>query len=1500
MHRAARIALIVSCLALVPRAASASVAEGAVQFRVLSPIQRSGGHVSGTIEARALTPGAFEFRSLVVDRGRASNPPVPAVTLAKDATLSIPLEADVDDATALFELDYTFDGELHRWRFDLHAFDADGALRTGAGVQLVPGAGAAPRALTEADRALTVRLAPPAALAPGTPTTPNTPGERDITIHGRVTYQRPKLDAIDGGTGFSPKTLGVEGVTVSIYDNEGVFLTYLSKTETNSDGNFSQTFHWQPLNLLDLDPDITLVMSFSNDHFNVRNPVGLMNYQFTTGTWNNVGTDLDAGAWTSQESDQGALDILNNLMKGRNWYHANENFTLSHVTVYWPEPDWPGGIGGSGSWYNSLENGIHLASDRTWDAPTHLHEYGHFFIHRFGASQDPDYCNGYCDGSGGPVPTPWTCGHCAWCRETDHDAWNEGWADWIAEVQTLELGLANRWSFESESDYLCGTDHVAHDPLRTEGFLQALLRDVWDPLRADDPGIGPSTRTDVMSLHTHEIFQVTTIDKPTTTQGFIDAFNARYPLFAEAFYEVRIHNGFPGVDHTPPTAVTGFTSSSHTLWVPSPAHTVHLSWNASGDDYAGVAKYVIGAIHRWQPNWPVPEQMPYHWTVGADTTSGDFYVYDYGDFAFAIVAIDRDGNRTHPTYLDPIMIAAPTSFDLVPYKPATGWADTVVARSTNNATATNVPAQTTQIPGNVATTYWNTTILNIGPATVSAPSVTAGLYVDGKLATSTTFNSYLTANHYFAANNIGPVTVPGGRHSFVTVADPSELLAESSEEDNAFGRQHVWTPQTLTANTTALLAAPGFAMGWDGVRGDLWFNALGLRMTPPATSWWNLVWVAAGSNAVDYDCRLHWASSSPDTGFGANVGWSGRPAGCLDAVLVNRNTMPQTSWDVGVINDANSTMPFFTKEVTALGSNFGDSLGLAMTSTDFAMVREVYVSAANAGPVSVTLRQARGVGPLHVAYYDRTFTTGSLLDATDVAVVDTSTGIARLFMNATTAGYYGLVIWRDPVDTTAPNAFSLQIQRTPPDLQPWTFTGWHSAFVPRPRKDGTGTSVPLPDTLYGDSSATYLNFGLANMSPTGGTGFQCEYDLDGAGTWWMGVGSYTGWAFGTVNDQTGYNVRGGRHTLTAQYDMPDHVQEIFEDNNTYGEQYVWGPKRVGMESLFLRLAPPDRIGGWTSVADAVRYFNCDGWRTPVFAPSGNDGYWGAVAVLPASDVDLRLHEITPGTKNGFGTSLGLSGWGPQQMDFAILNFNRTAFRAFDAGVLSGTGTPGLYFGEVVKSRWLATYPNTTYGPFTLDGSTLMKLHEVYLLAGSYRIDLFGDASTIDWGLSLYGPSNGVYMKSDAAGASWTAGPGMTETMFVTVPSNGYYAVAAWRVDGSGSGTGTYRLRFHYGTTDAPIDAAPAFTRLEPPQPNPSRGSTELVFTLATPADVKLGIYDVRGARVRELLSGRRGSGEYRVAWDGRDERGRPSAPGVYLVRFEGAGTSNVRKLVRVQ
>ncbi|MBK9471766.1 MAG: T9SS type A sorting domain-containing protein [bacterium] len=83
-------------------------------------------------------------------------------------------------------------------------------------------------------------------------------------------------------------------------------------------------------------------------------------------------------------------------------------------------------------------------------------------------------------------------------------------------------------------------------------------------------------------------------------------------------------------------------------------------------------------------------------------------------------------------------------------------------------------------------------------------------------------------------------------------------------------------------------------------------------------------------------------------------------------------------------------------------------------------------------------------------------------------------------------------------------------------------------------------------------------------------------------------------------------------------------------------------------------------------------------------------------------------------------------------------------------------------------------------------------------------------------------------------------------------------------------------------------------------PNPCNPRTTIAFTLAEAGPASVNVFDVRGRLVRRLHQGGLESGPHNLPWSGDDERGRPVAAGVYLVRVEGAGWAQSTRVTLVR
>ncbi|HMB70987.1 MAG TPA: FlgD immunoglobulin-like domain containing protein, partial [bacterium] len=99
-------------------------------------------------------------------------------------------------------------------------------------------------------------------------------------------------------------------------------------------------------------------------------------------------------------------------------------------------------------------------------------------------------------------------------------------------------------------------------------------------------------------------------------------------------------------------------------------------------------------------------------------------------------------------------------------------------------------------------------------------------------------------------------------------------------------------------------------------------------------------------------------------------------------------------------------------------------------------------------------------------------------------------------------------------------------------------------------------------------------------------------------------------------------------------------------------------------------------------------------------------------------------------------------------------------------------------------------------------------------------------------------------------------------------------------------------------SDVPLPAPPGLSLGS--SPNPFTARTVIRFELDRAQPVLLSVHDARGRRVRVLAGGPLPAGTHRLEWDGRDDRGRPVAAGVYFFSLRSGGDRLVRKTARLR
>lgn len=1506
-------ALLMALGAAAPARATLSRLPVKAQLQIEAAAAKAGTPVTGTLTIVAARPTFVGPLQLKGDGWTVARFEAPASTLVVPETpLVVPFTATASDPAQPLMLVYDVEGQPARasWKLSEQQIAASTAVRP-----LEPHTGPLPAELPAAAAALS---RPEPALDPagaGKPPTPQGTGAtvaRNITVTGQFLYERQ-----DG------EVLGVFGATVHVYDDDWPLDEELAVTTTDKDGDFSVTFSWNA-QFLDDHPDIRVEFWSENAHVRVRGDgvtTLLGPYKWTTGTFNDVtGTSQSVGSvHPSNDDDMPALHILTNITRAWSYIDTYGGRNTPWLTVIYPTDQWPA--------YSPFFHEIYVAHDYDldpdpadediwevqWSEDVHIHEYGHHFINQFSTTVSPDYCNGNCDQQLEGWPWDIDCGHCLECSETDHDAWSEGWPNWLADVITraydVVYGVPAMNTRSQESPFVCeDTDGnaCACDPLTTEGFLGMLLRDIEDDTQDDHNPL--DNVTDVMNSGLPDIFTLAATDDVLTPQEFLDAYVARFPSRISLLWQTAKNVGYE-IDSATPGGVSNLTSPSHPTTGDSPDATPTFTWTSATDDASGVDGYSVLVT---TSSSAAPDQTQ---EINELPASYTHTALAPGSYFFKIRAVDRAGRWSSVVRsYGPFAIRPAAPANLEPDQP-TGWSAPVVPRPVNDSHIFSVPAPTS-LSGNANATYVNLYGVNSGEATTPV-GFSVGVLLDGATAMSPLSSFAIEGGGGYLGVNMGPITVRGGRHTLGAFHDANEVVNETSETDNDWAGQWIWSPVTLSTNALVQrLSPPNSIGGWDAIPVGVsrLYNCDGLRFTSGGLFTAIVTW--AVDVTEDYDIRSHPPSTSPVSGFSSGTvnAASTRPAGMIDAVLFNQAVEGNEVWDLGVLNHYSGTSSYSAIKTISSAFAYGESLAVTLAADRYLLLRHVDLAAGDLGPVSVRIDADPAGGRLHVGWLSPTFGSDGLDDVTAQASTG-SDGNVRLSTTASVAGRYCAVVWRDPIDLPAgkaalANTFILEVERTPPDLIPAPLAGWYAPLVPRPAPDAVVNSAPAPTALVG-FAPTWLNTTIRNSSPSGAATTLARHSVDGVLTTSLNTGgissnSAVAWysSFAPV-----LVLPGGRHTLSLQADQPNALEELLETNNRYGEQWSWLPPTIAYGGALARPAPPVRNGGWSEVTTGeALYFNCDGLRLAAPAIVGQNGFWSAVAVMPgaASDVDVRIHEVQSDAKSGFKSNLmtSLAG-GIGEPDFVLVNFRNTAERAFDVGTLrdAADGVQG-YTAHMASSTMLGVNP-TGISTTVLDANHIVDLYEMRLSAGAWRFTLESGDSGVDWGFSLH-PTSASYASRTTVvtgAAAWLAGVGQDESFEIEVPENGYYCLAVWKAKASALAIDArYKANFTllYTGVEGPAPGRPAVTAMTSVHPNPFNPRTTIAFELATGGRTLVAIYNLRGERVRTLVDDVQAAGRHEAVWDGRDDTGAGVSSGVYVARLEAEGVRQARKLVLVQ
>ncbi len=101
-----------------------------------------------------------------------------------------------------------------------------------------------------------------------------------------------------------------------------------------------------------------------------------------------------------------------------------------------------------------------------------------------------------------------------------------------------------------------------------------------------------------------------------------------------------------------------------------------------------------------------------------------------------------------------------------------------------------------------------------------------------------------------------------------------------------------------------------------------------------------------------------------------------------------------------------------------------------------------------------------------------------------------------------------------------------------------------------------------------------------------------------------------------------------------------------------------------------------------------------------------------------------------------------------------------------------------------------------------------------------------------------------------------------------------------------------------GVNDPPSQGnLPQRFELSQNYPNPFNPVTTISYSVASPSQVTIEVFNILGRKVRTLVDEMKQAGSYRIEWNGHDEAGKPVSTGVYLYRFSAGDVMQTKKML---